>query len=931
MMPNEDAGRTLMTEPKLLLLDGMGIIFRAYYAFITRPLTNSRGENTSAIFGFFRILFMILKEQKPDHLIAAFDVSRDTFRRRLYPEYKAHREETPEDLKAQIPVIIRLCQLLGIQTLQMQDYEADDLLATLAEKGKKDHQVYVLSGDKDLMQVVGKNVTAIRPQHGVSETAILDREGVKALFGVYPEQIPDYLAIVGDTSDNIPGVKGIGEKGAVELLGKYPTLEAVYEHLDEIGGAKQKKLIESRETAFLSLTLARAKNDLDIDEKMLDLPFSLESLAGKTEARELFQHYQLNALVQDLDKMASKAAETPAPGSLFTEEAPKAPVQGFTGNYRLILKTAELKEFIRKAEAAGTVSIDTETTSTAAYSAGLVGVSMSLEAGSGVFLPAEYPAGQEYTEQELIALLKPLLENPEVKKIGQNVKFEVEVFSARGIELRGIGFDTMLAAYLINPTRAKINLESLVQEYLGLAKGTYTDLIKSAGKLARTLFDVPVEALCTYAASDADAALRLYPVFSKEIGSLGLSDVLYRMEQPLLEVLAEMEANGVRLDLEALKKLSAELSTKIAELEESIYRLAGKEFNLNSPAQLARLLFEEMGIPPVKKTEGGKASTDEEVLTQLAAEYEMPAKIIEYRGLTKLKNTYADALPQLVDPETRRVHTSFNQTITATGRLSSSDPNLQNIPIRDEIGQTIREAFVPEPGWVMVSADYSQIELRVLAHFCRDEALQSAFREGRDIHRHTAALVFGVSEAEVTDEMRRRAKGVNFGIIYGLQAFGLSRQLGIAMGEARDFIENYFRSFPKVRGFVEEVLHEARDTGMVKTLSGRYRPFPDLAGKPVKDSAHLSGSQRMALNSKIQGSAADIIKAAMIELRRRMKAEGLRARLLLQIHDELVLEVPPEEVEKVESLLKSVMESAWELGVPLIAEVGQGKNWREAH
>lgn len=918
---------------KIMLLDGTGLVYRAYFAFITRPLTTTRGENTSAIFGFFRILIQILRDFKPDAVYTAFDISRKTFRTDFYPAYKAQREETPPDLKAQIPVVIEIMKLMGLPALELDNYEADDIVGTLSARYNKDNLVYIVSSDKDLLQLVNANALAIRPQQGISQINLLDREGVKAALGVYPEQVPDYLAIVGDTSDNIPGVKGIGEKGAIQLLTTYKNLDEIYANIDNIKGAAQKKLIESKENAYLSLKLAQIECNAPIDTKDLPAALNWQNLINPSVVAQ-FEHYQVTSLINDFKKLASneKESEPETAGGLFAVEEKKlSDASELTGDYQLILSKKDLAALCEELSKASIISLDTETTSAEPVSAGLIGVSVSVETGKGAFLPALYQAGQEFTMDELIKSLKPLLEDPKIPKVGQNIKYEMEVFAMLGVTVQGYCFDTMLAAYLLNTSRTHNNLESLVLEYLGIKKKDYKEVLKPIEKKDKTLLDAPIGDLVNYACGDSDTTLRLYQKLKPLIESAGLGTVLFDIEIPLAPVLSEMELTGVLISKEHLKVLSTKLDGLIKTTEAEIYKIAGHSFNINSPIQLSKILFEEQKLDVIKKTDGGKASTDEEVLKILATVHPLPAEIVKFRTYTKLKNTYVDSLPLLINAKTGRVHTNFNQTIAATGRLSSTDPNLQNIPIRDDLGREIREAFTAAPGCLLISADYSQIELRVLAHFCGDEAMKSAFTEGLDIHRHTASIIFNIKENEVTDEMRRRAKSVNFGILYGLQAYGLSRQIGISMAEAKVFIESYFASFPRVRAFVEKALEEARDTGEIRTLSGRRRLFPDLLGKAIKDPTHMSSSQRMAMNTKIQGSAADIIKIAMIRVQKAMAEKKLSARMILQIHDELVVEAPENEAQSVREILKTVMEGAYTLTVPLTVEVGEGSNWSTAH
>ncbi|MGC8764305.1 MAG: DNA polymerase I [Brevinematia bacterium] len=914
---------------KIALIDGTGLLYRAYYAFISRPLTTTKGEHTSAIFGFFKVLSQIFKEISPDAVLVAFDRTRATFRQKIYPLYKAQRQETPPDLKAQIPVIIGMLERMGIKVIEMDEYEADDIIGTVAYNSKNNFLPYIVSGDKDLMQLVDDKVRVIKPQKGISEINLLDREGVKNEFGVYPEQIPDYIAIVGDASDNIPGIKGIGEKGAVKLLSEYKTLENIYSHIDEIQGAIKNKLIEGKETAFLSKDLATIRRDIDIKLSVEDFIVDKKNILNEEVIND-FKHYELYNLLLEWKKLflGDVGEET-----LFAG-VDEITISGeMKGDYRLIKKRSEFQELLERIKATGYMSIDTETTTPDPFLCELIGISISLKTGEAYFIPCKYCCNQEFDLNFVLDGLRPVLENEKIGKIGQNLKYEWEVFSNYGIFMKGIIFDTMIAAYLLNPTRTHNNLESLVLEYLNVKKNDYSETLKKSTSKGKdiTLLDVSIDELVNYACGDADAALRLKEKLEPLIKKEGLENVFYKIELPLITVLGMIEKNGVKVDREIMKKMSEDIALELERLKERIYFLAGKEFNIQSSIQLSKILFEDLGLEPVKLTEKGKASTDEEVLETLAREHPLPAEILKFRTLAKLKNTYLDSIPELINPNTNRVHTSFNQTVTATGRLSSSEPNLQNIPIRDEVGRKVRMGFIADEGRLLLSADYSQIELRVLAHFCKDRALIDAFLKGKDIHRHTASIIFGCREDEVTEDMRRRAKSVNFGIIYGLQAFGLSKQLGIPVSEAKEFIDSYFRSFPDVRNFVREVMEEVRDSGEVRTLYGRKRSFPDLYKKTIPEGFHLSASQRMALNTKIQGSAADIIKIAMIELSKVLVDEFKNVKMILQIHDELVFECPLDLIEDCKKLVKEVMENCVKLDVPLIVDIGVGKNWSEAH
>ncbi|URA09335.1 DNA polymerase I [Thermospira aquatica] len=894
-----------MQKP-ILLVDGSGLVYRSFFAFIRNPLINKKNQNVSAIYGTLRMILQAWKLHQPEGMIVAFDVSRQTFRTALYPEYKAQRQQVPPDLKSQIPGVIELLRALGITVIEEPNYEADDILATLVEKYQSSSLVYLVSSDKDLLQLVGPNTYALRPQKGIEGIHLVDREKVYEEIGVYPEQIPDYLAIVGDTSDNIPGVKGIGEKGAVELLRHYGTLEEIYEHLNELSPAMRTKLEASRKEAFLSKQLATVRRDVPFTTEV-----SLSHLRLTDEAEKLLLDYEIPSLLAELKGTGEKHAS-----SAFLE-----------GAYHAITEKIALSELLERIRREKRVSLDIETTSLDPYTARIATIAFALEEGGAFVIPAAYSMGQPWDENEVLESIRKILEDEGIGKIGQNLKFEYAMFFHRGIELKGIMFDTMMAAYLLSPTRTHFNLENLCREYLGYDKMHYEDMFEGKNQ---DILTVSREKLVHYAGSDVDAALRLFHVFSPEIEKMGLQRVFYEIELPLIPVLARMEYRGIGIDETHFQQLSRTFREQMDQLQVQIYHLAGHEFNIQSSQQLAKVLFEELKLPPVKKTEKGKLSTDEEVLNALSAIHPLPAAIVQYRTFAKLLSTYVEALPALMNPVTGRVHTHFNQTITATGRLSSSDPNLQNIPVRDQWGKAIREAFVPRKGWLLMSADYSQVELRILAHFSEDKAMVQAFQHGEDIHARTAMLIFGVESSAVTEEMRRRAKSVNFGIIYGLQAYGLSQQLGIPVSEARQFIEAYFASFPSVKEFIEKTLSEAYETGMVRTLSGRFRRFPELRGQKRNPKGGLDASERMAINTKIQGSAADLIKIAMIRVEERLQKEHLSAQMLLQIHDELVLEFPPQEQSQLVELVRQEMEEALALQVPLRVDIGIGKNWSEA-
>lgn len=931
---------------RIFLIDGMGILFRAYYAFIGKPLINSKGENTSGIFGTLRILLQLIREYQPDSIAIAFDVSRKTLHRtEIYPEYKAHREEAPEDLKAQIPRLYELLDLMSIPIFRKEGYEADDIIGTLAEHYKTDHEIYIVSGDKDLMQLVGGNVRMMRVKSGISQNQMLDNIGVQNEMGIPPQKIADYLALVGDKSDNIPGVKGIGDKGAVSLLSKYESVEDIYNHLDEITGATGKKLTEQKDSALLSKKLSLISRDMNITEDITPKPYRAEQLANEALIKKLDQ-YELKSIIAEIKKMIEKKAPEPSgedtlldpveiedeylDGELELFNGPA--VEALNGDYKLINTPEGLKEVIAEVRSAGFMSVDTETTARHPAYADIVGISVSCAEKTGYYIPVA--GDQAMDKSEALKILRPVLEDASITKIGQNIKYDAEMFIGEGIAFDGIGFDTMVAAYLINPAQTHLNLDDLAEDYLRYKTIHYSDIVDKKG----SILDVPADKLRDYASEDADIALRLKNKLEPYIAKNKLERVFFDIELPLIPVLAEMELNGVKLDVDGLSRLSEELEHNIAALEKEIYEIAGYEFNVNSPPQLSKILFEDLGLEVVKKTPTGKASTDEEVLKILSDKHPLPYKIVEFRTYSKLKSTYVDALPKLINPKTGRVHSSFNQTIAATGRLSSSDPNLQNIPIRDKIGQDIgkriREAFIPAEGYKILSVDYSQIELRFLAHFSENETMSSAFGRGVDIHSHTASQIFNIPENEVTSEQRWRAKSVNFGIIYGLQAYGLSRQLGISVQDAKSFIDSYYSSFPEVKSFMEKTLHDVYETGEVRTLFGRLRRFPSLKAKKGKQSQFLNQAERMAINTRIQGTVADMMKLAMIAVHRLIHKDFPEVKMLIQIHDELVFEVPEGQVESFRKVLIETMEHPqdWvEIRVPLTVDAGVGDNWAEAH
>jgi DNA polymerase-1 len=915
---------------RIILIDGSGIIFRAHYSLIRRPLYTSKGKNTSAIFGYLRMLFKLFKDEKPDAVGVAFDVSRKSFRTDMFPDYKANRDETPEELKEQIPQIIELTKMMGIPVFAREGVEADDVIGTFAEHLKDKNEVTILTGDKDLFQLVDNKVRVLGVIKGVSETRLLDREGVKELKGVYPEQIPDFIGMVGDSSDNIPGVKGIGEKGASALLAQYPSLEAIYENIDSIKGAIQAKLIEYKDSAFLSKRLAIIKRDVDFDDTdILSVANShidnIYNDALVSKIREL----EMPSILKEIGETPKSSPKPSYSLSLFDEEIAENKLISMDGKYYLVTSNAVLDSLIDEIYKQKSFCLDFETDAKSVVESEIIGVAVALKEKEAYYIPVKHDIKTEFNKQDLLNRLKPVFEDKNIAKIGQNLKFETEILLNYGINLQGLGFDTMVGAYLIDPSQTHYSLDNLAERILSYKTVKYAEVVIDT-KL-RTLLDADIEKVKDYAGEDADIALRLKSKLEQKIKDFGLQEVLYNIEMPLIPVLAVMEHNGVKIDTAYLKRISVELGDKIYELEKRIYLAAGDEFNINSTKQLRTILFDKLGLPVNKKTPTKQASTDEQTLKELANIHPLPALLLEYRTYTKLKTTYVDALPQIVNKKSGRIHTSFNQTVTTTGRLSSSDPNLQNIPIRDELGRRIRGAFVAEDGFTLVSADYSQIELRLFAHLSKDNAMQKAFGEGADIHSITASVILGKPIADITQDDRRLAKTINYGISYGMGPFKLSRDLGITMDEARNFIDNYFSKFPGMRQFMQEVIESACQNGEVRTMFGRRRPVPELLGKKFRGLTSLNHAERFSINTVVQGSAADIMKLAMIEIHKTLPDNFSSARMILQIHDELLFEVPDNETDKFTAFVRDKMENVVKLDVKLIVDTGMGKNWSEAH
>jgi len=902
---------------RLFLIDGTALVYRSYFA-IKGNLRDSHGRPTNAAYGFARILLKILREENPSHIIVVFDAPGKTFREDIYPEYKATRPPSPQDLIAQIPLVDMIVEAFDIPFFRIDGVEADDVIGTLARRAEAaDLDVAVVTGDKDMLQLVTDRVLVYDPAKG-DQGAWLGAAEVRERFGVGPDHVIDALGLMGDTADNVPGVRGVGAITAKKLLGTYGTLEGLYEHLDEVKGKVREKIAQDRDMAFLSRRLVTIETGVKLD---VDFETCRSKEPDRARLSDVFAKLEFQ--------------------SLLAEFLPEAGAQEDL-QYTLLLTREHLAQAIAEMRAAGEFAVDTETTSRDPMRAELVGVSMSCKAGTGYYVPLAHTAEaltpgadpdelfgkeplQPLPSAAALAMLRPLLEDPQAGKIGHNIKYDFVVLKRAGITLAGIVMDTMVASYLTDPSRLRHNLGEVSLQYLRRRMIPIADVIGKGSK-AITFDRVPVDLACEYACEDADITWRLAEVFRKLLVDRELQSLFDEVELPLIRVLAEMEMTGVALDLKVFERLQHEIEQRLADLQEEIFEEAGEPFRINSPKQLQAILFDKLGLPPKRKTKTGY-STDVDVLEELAREHPLPEKILDYRTLDKLRGTYIEALPKLVHPATGRVHTSFNQAVAATGRLSSSDPNLQNIPVRRELGREIRSGFVPASTELrLISADYSQVELRILAHLSGDEALRTAFANDADIHRETAARVFGVAPEVVTVEMRRQAKVVNFGVVYGMSAFGLARNLGISNADATRFIDGYFAQYPGVRRWIEETLARARTEGYVTTLLQRRRYIPELAGS---DTVARKAAERVAINTPVQGSAADLIKLAMIRLAGALRET--RARLLLQVHDELVVESPEEEAAAVGAMMKRIMEGAISLSVPLRVDVGIGRDWAEIH
>ena len=918
---------------KLFLIDAYALIYRSYYAFLRNPRINSKGLNTSAIMGFCNTLNEVLTKESPTHIGVAFDHGK-TFRHDAFPEYKAQREETPEDIKLSVPLIKQILEAMHIPILQVDGFEADDIIGTVATRfGSDGIETFMLTPDKDYGQLIGPNVFMYRPRHGggyeiIGEKEVGDKYGIPT-----PAQVIDLLALMGDTADNFPGCPGVGEKTAAKLINQFGSIDNMLQHTDEIKGKLREKVENAVEDIKMSKFLATIRTDvpmqLDLDELKVEQP-------DEAKLRTIFEELEFRTLINKfLNKGEVKSKTNNNQLDLFAENTanessePKfakyESIKTTQHEYQLVENEGELRRLCDFFITKEFVSIDTETTSTDAISAELVGLSFSAEESKAFYVPV--PAN--YKEAlKVVEIFKPLYESDKIMKIGQNIKYDYEVLTRYGVTIQGKMFDTMIAHYLIQP-ELHHNMDYLAESLLGYQTIHIEELLGPKGKKQKNMRDLSPTDIYEYAAEDADITLRLKNVLEPRLKELGVEELFWNIEMPLVRVLADMELNGVCLDTEALQDTSKIFNERMREYEQEIYKEAGEEFNISSPKQVGDILFGKLQImDKPKKTKTGQYVTSEEVLQSLENKSPIVRNILNYRGMKKLLSTYIDALPKLINPRTGHIHTSFNQALTATGRLSSSDPNLQNIPVRTDDGKEIRKCFIPEEGCLFFSADYSQIELRIMAHLSEDENMMEAFREGHDIHRATAAKIWHEDIDKVTDAQRKKAKQANFGIIYGITTYGLAQRMDISNAEAKDLIQDYFRTFPKVQAYMEHAKEVARAKGYAETLFHRRRYLADINSR----NATVRGfAERNAINAPIQGTEADIIKVAMVRIWERFKKEGIRSKMILQVHDELNFSVYPEEREQVERIVIEEMQNAYPLNVPLIADAGWGKNWLEAH
>ena len=896
-----------MPAHDLVLIDGSSYLFRAFHAL--PALTNSAGEPTGALHGVLNMISKLVREEDPEHVAVVFDASGKTFRNDMYPEYKANRPPMPDDLRSQIEPILDAIRAMGLPLLRVPGVEADDVIGTLCRQAEADGMnVLVSTSDKDLAQLVSDNITLVNT---MSET-VLDRDGVKQKFDVYPEQIVDYLALVGDTSDNIPGVPRVGAKTAAKWLNEFGSTDEIIARAAEVKGKVGDSLRESIEQLKMSRDLTRIKTDVELDRGPSDLTPNPPDVAA---LKELYGHFELRTLLKQLDDGEDE------------EQAPATSDR----DYETVLDWQRFDAWLDSIRNAELTAFDTETTSLDYMEAEVVGLSFAVEAGRAAYVPVahDYPgAPDQLPRDEVLGKLKPWLESDSHSKVGHHLKYDAHVLKRHGIDLRGMAYDTMLESYVLNSVATRHDMDSVARHYLGRETIHYED-VAGKGSKQLTYNQVDLESAAPYAAEDAEITLALHRELSAELEATpSLNSVYETIEQPLVPVLLGMEETGVLLDTELLAEQSRELDKKMHELEAEAHELAGGPFNLGSPKQLQALLFEQLELPVIRKTPKGQPSTAEDVLAELARDYDLPRVIIDYRGVAKLKSTYTDKLPQQVNPATGRIHTSYHQAVAATGRLSSTDPNLQNIPIRTEAGRRIRKAFVAPEGHVLLAADYSQIELRIMAHLSGDEGLLAAFADDQDIHQATAAEVFGSALEDVTADQRRSAKAINFGLMYGMSAFGLARQLDISRGEAQEYVDLYFERYPGVKRFMDDVRESARDRGYVETVFGRRLYLPEINSR---NGQRRQYAERSAINAPMQGTAADIIKRAMLGVEAWIRAESPPAQMIMQVHDELVFEVRQDALEDVSERVIDCMANAADLKVPLKVAAGSGRNWDEAH
>ena len=938
-----------MSEPKrLFLLDAYALIFRSYYAFIKNPRVTSKGLNTSAIFGFLLTLEEVLNKQNPTHLAVAFDTPDPTFRHEMYSEYKANRSATPEDIKIAVPYIKRLLEAYRIPIIECSGYEADDVIGTLQKKASENgFETYMMTPDKDFAQLVNDKVFMFKPSRSGNDSILWGEKDIIREFSVSsPLQVIDLLALMGDSSDNIPGAPGVGPKTASKLISEYGSAENVIANSDKLNGKLSDIIKENADKILLSKKLATIRQDVPVEliESQLEmcepnyvaLNLLYEELEFKTFAAKINSRVAAAAptsLTQTYERTEKKQNIPNQQHTLFdNSEAELFQSSTYTNinetkhDYRLITETDDLKRVIEEALCQKEVCIDTETTDLNPLEAALVAISLSWDKGTGYLV--YFPNDSDIETQERLSIIRPLFENEKILKIGQNLKFDMQVLANYGIEIKAPLFDTMIAHYLLEPDN-RHNMNALAENYLNYSPVHIESLIGEKKGNQKNMRDVPLDKLTEYAVEDADVTYQLKNVFGPRIDKENLSDLFHNIEMPLIEVLASMERTGVILDKESLKIVAEEIRNDVITLEREIYQLAGMEFNISSPKQLGDVLFVRMKLDDKAKiTKTKQFITNEEVLQRLKHKSPIIEKVLDYRGLRKLLSTYVEALPALINPRTGRIHTSFNQAVASTGRLSSNNPNLQNIPIREERGRFIRKAFVPQVGYLFLSADYSQVELRLMAHLSKDANMISDFHSGQDIHSATASKIFGVPVDEVTREMRAKAKTANFGIIYGISAFGLSERLGISRTEAKELIDGYFQNYPGVKNYMDESIAIARINGYVTTMFGRKRELRDILSR---NQVIRGNAERNAINAPIQGSAADIIKIAMIKIQKRLKDEEFKTKMILQVHDELIFEVLESELEKVNEMVVYEMSNATKLSVPLLVESGSGKNWLEAH